>query len=623
MKKVLIIVLVIGVFGCSTVKKTSQADDNSPIKVGLDLTALSEDRVPVEFDPGRIVKDTVVFRLPRVVQGTYAVSNFGQFIDDFKAFGYDGTELSVIKKDTNSWVIPNAVALDKITYFVNDTYDIEGGEIATPFSPSGTNIQPEAFVLNLHGFVGYFDHKPFSYEISVTAPADMKNTSALPKVRSVASEDGSEETITYLANRYFDVTDNPMFYGDLDIQEFQVGDIKIVLSVYSPNGVHKAEQIKNTLFKMMEAQKAYLGDVNSTKRYDVILYLSAMGPGTPQGFGALEHHTSTVVVLPEPSPAPQLDESMIDVVSHEFFHIITPLTVHSEDVHYFDYDRPTFSKHLWMYEGITEYFASHFQITEDLVSEEEFYSKMVGKIQTASGLDDEMSFTEMSENILEEPYASNYYNVYMKGALIGMCLDILLREESNGQRSMLTLMKELSKKYGQDKPFNDDTIINEIVDLTYPSVGEFFETHVKGNTPIDYNDFLRKVGLELKDAKVQTNYVLNGQSLILKADRENNGIRFNELVLDNSFWADNGVQPDDLVKTWNDVELSLANANTVIQQSLQWQPGQNVKVVLDRNGEEIIIEGELTETFTTGMSMIPMESASDEQLALRKAWLQQ
>ena len=48
-------------------------------------------------------------------------------------------------------------------------------------------------------------------------------------------------TTSYAAPRYFDITDNPMFYGALDVEEFQVGDIKIVLSVYSLNKVHSAE----------------------------------------------------------------------------------------------------------------------------------------------------------------------------------------------------------------------------------------------------------------------------------------------------------------------------------------------------------------------------------------------
>jgi predicted metalloprotease with PDZ domain len=47
---------------------------------------------------------------------------------------------------------------------------------------------------------------------------------------------------------------------------------------------------------------------------------------------------------------------MKDVVSHEFFHIVTPLTIHSKEIHYFDYNSPKMSN-LWMYEGVTEYFA--------------------------------------------------------------------------------------------------------------------------------------------------------------------------------------------------------------------------------------------------------------------------
>jgi len=50
----------------------------------------------------------------------------------------------------------------------------------------------------------------------------------------------------------------------------------------------------------------------------------------------------------------------------------------------------------------------------------------------------------MSENILKAPYKDQYINVYQKGALIGMCIDILMREASNGNRGILSLMKELS-----------------------------------------------------------------------------------------------------------------------------------------------------------------------------------
>ena len=382
MKKTLVKISIgVLLIGCGTKNPTNDIATELPIATAIDLTQVKEDKIPVEVNPGRFIQDTVKYYIPKVVQGTYAVSDFGKFIDDFKAFDYDGNEIKTEKKDINTWVISNAKQLDKISYLVNDTYDIENTDIGTPFSPSGTNIEPENFVLNLHGFIGYFDVlKNNQYALEVKAPTAMKRTSALQKIGSDVSENGSITTDKYFAARYFEITDNPMMYGDLDVEEFMVGDIKIVLSIYSPNKVHTAAKIKETVFKMMKGQKAYLGDINSTPRYDIYLYLSPSGENAPIGFGALEHHTSTVVVLPEQMPDEALASAMIDVVSHEFFHIVTPLSVHSEDVHYFDYNNPTFSKHLWMYEGITEYFATLFQVNQDLVEEQEFYNKIMGKI---------------------------------------------------------------------------------------------------------------------------------------------------------------------------------------------------------------------------------------------------
>ncbi len=320
-------------------------------------------------------------------------------------------------------------------------------------------------------------------------------------------------------------------------------------------------------------------------------------------------------------PAADLATSMIDVVSHEFFHIVTPLSVHSEDVHYFDYYEPTFSKHLWMYEGVTEYFASVFQINQGLVSEEEFYNKMMGKIQTSKSFDDKMSFTVMSENIIDEPYATNYINVYQKGALIGMCIDILMWEASNGQRGILSLMKELSQKYGKDKPFEDDKIIEEISAMTYPSVAEFLKTHVEGTTPIDYSVFLDKVGLSFQQGRVETNLVQNAGALIVGADPEKGAIFFNNLVSNNSFWADNGVQPNDIIKEFNGAAVTLQNANQMLGQTFQWQPGDSLEVKLMRGDEEIVINTTVAKSYTTASTIAEIENANQEQLALRNAWL--
>ncbi len=629
MKKALTILsLSFLLISCGSSTKTVTTNDlavSNPIEASIDLSNVTDDKVPVTINPGRITQDNVIFRLPKVVQGTYTISNFGNFIEGVKAIDYNGSEIPVEKIDDNSWSVSNATTLDKITYLVNDTYDQEevgGIGQKVPFSPAGTNIEPDNYVLNLHGFVGYFDSlKKSQYKLDVTAPATFIRTSALQETGVKSGPMGKNITTSYFAPRYFDITDNPMMYGKLDVEEFMVGDIKIVLSVYSPNTVHTATGLKDAVYKMMQGQKEYLGDINSTSRYDIYLYLSAMDETSPKGFGALEHHTSTVVVFPEATPKEGLIESLTDVVSHEFFHIVSPLTLHSEDVHYFDYKDPTFSKHLWMYEGMTEYFANHFQIMEGLIDEAEFYTRMMNKIKTASMMDDTMSFTTMSENVLDQPYKNNYLNVYQKGALINMCIDILMREESNGNRSVLSLMKELSMKYGKNKPFEDDKLFEEIVAMTYPSIGEFFEKHVIGTTPIDYNVFFEKAGLVTSDSKVKTNYIQNDGAFIFAPNMETGTIAFTGMVDNNSFWHEQGVQAGDAIKEVNGVKLTFQNAQQVFTEVYMWKPGQNIEVKLDRNGEEVVIKTETTQSYTVGTVLGVSENTTEAQNKLRNAWL--
>ncbi|NNF85917.1 MAG: peptidase M61, partial [Winogradskyella sp.] len=177
MKHRIVILLITALFmACGTSKPV--ANDlavNNPIASSLNLSEVVNDKVPVSIDPGRFTQETVTYRLPRVVQGTYSVSDFGKYIEEFKALDYNGNELPVNKVDTNTWTISSAENLDKLTYYVNDTYDIEvtggiGGDV--PFSPAGTNIEPDNYVLNLHGFIGYFDSlKNNQYTLDVTAPA--------------------------------------------------------------------------------------------------------------------------------------------------------------------------------------------------------------------------------------------------------------------------------------------------------------------------------------------------------------------------------------------------------------------------------------------------------------------
>ena len=469
---------------------------NGTIYCTINLSDVDEDKVPVEINLNGITSNSLIYRLPKVVQGTYAISDFGRFIEKFQAFDVKGNILKVEKIDANSWEIFNAKKLHKITYLVNDTYDLNESENTNiPQFPAGTNIDPENYMLNLHGFIGYFDSlNGYDYNLEITAPDDFKYATGLQLVNSTTNT----KTNQFYAARYFDVTDNPIMYGTLDIEEIIINDIKIVLSIYSPNNIYTAKELKNVILNTLISQVNYLKDFNTTSRYDIQIYFFDGKTINPESYGALEHHTSTMMVLPENTKKEQLYNDLKYFISHEFFHIITPLSVHSEDIHDFNYNNPTFSKHLWMYEGVTEYFSKLFQIDQGLISEQQFYDIIFDKIQTSKKYNDSISFSRLSENILDDAYSKNYPNVYQKGALIAACLDILIRKESNSKQSLLSLMKHLTENYGKDAPFNDDSLFNDIANMTYPSIGLFLKNHVEGNMPINYQTYFDMVGLTLK-----------------------------------------------------------------------------------------------------------------------------
>lgn len=617
MKKLILSLAAVAIFGCTP--KVNDLAKESAIMVDIDLVNVTDDKVSVDVDPGRFTAETVNFYIPKTVPGTYSNDNYGKFIEDLQALDYSDKPLEVVVVDENTWKIENATQLDRITYSVNDSFDSETEYEEPVFSPAGTNIEvDENYFMNMHMFVGYFDDlEERPYQISVAHDQDMNGSTSLEKV---VTKTDDPNTDTYVADRYFEVTDNPIMYSRADSETFSVNDITVTLSVYSPNKVYSALSISKEMEEMMKAQKTFLGPINSTKSYHILLFLGSMQEGSPTGFGALEHHTSTTVVLPETMPKSALLQTMTDVVSHEFFHIVTPLTVHSEEIQYFDYNHPKMSKHLWMYEGVTEYFANLFQINQGLIDNADFYKRIAGKIESSKNYNDSLSFTKMSENVLVEPYKKDYANVYEKGALIGMCLDIIIREQSQGEKGILWLMKELSKEYGMHKPFKDDELFDKIVSLTYPEVRTFIDDHIKGNQPINYDVFFDKVGLETTTDLTPTKFFIHGQIPFIDVNPQTKAIFVRNTTLNSSMNAI-GLKSGDIIKEVNGTQFTLESIQTVIMQSMAWQADSEINLTIMRDGEELELKGTLGTPEIETEKIQENQNATEAQKTLRHAWL--
>src|SRR5690606_4114228 len=335
--------------------------------------------------------------------------------------------------------------------------------------------------LNPYGFVGYFDGlKNAPFVVNVTKPVNFYGETSLPWIS------GNDTTDVFSAKDYFQLHDCPILYCEPDTSSMMVGNTRIAVSVFSPGNKMSSTDVLETVQDLFPAAANYLGGTLPVDQYTILVYLLS-GNSMSGGMGALEHNTSTLFVLPD-VPIGILGQTIKDVTAHEFFHIVTPLSIHSEQISDYDFMNPQMSAHLWLYEGCTEYAAQHVQVKEGLMPMKEFLTVMRNKIISSSGYDTGVAFTEVSKKVLAE-HESQFGNVYQKGALIGMALDLKLRKLSDGEYGTQELMRDLAKAYGPDKPFVDSTLFSEIGRVSgYPETTEFLERHVGNPEPLPFEE---------------------------------------------------------------------------------------------------------------------------------------
>jgi predicted metalloprotease with PDZ domain len=502
------------IIGSLMISQVALSQSKTQYRYMVDLTKVADDKVFVELKAPAIKATEITFFLPKMIPGTYSIEDYGRFVSDLKALDKKGNSLAVEKLNTNSWKIKNANKLVKITYWIEDSFDtkLEGPEI---FWPAGTNIEENKnFIINSSGFFGYFEGmKEIPFEFNIIRPTDFYGSTGLiaqqtgGQLNTIKFEklkaDNTKRADVYKAGDYDQLVDSPIMYAKTDTAVIKVANAEVLIGSYSPNSKITAKEIAASIKEVLMAQKEYLGGKLPVDKYAFIFYFTDK---PVISYGALEHSYSSIYFMPE-ATIEQMNQQLRDVAAHEFFHIVTPLTVHSEEIGHFDFNDPKMSQHLWLYEGATEYFASNVQVKYGLISPEDYLDVLHEKMQSMDQYKSDISFTDLSKYTLDK-YHDQYNNVYVKGALISLCLDLQLRKLSDGKYGMRNLVLDLSKKYGKNVAFKDEVLFDEITKMTYPEIGEFFNKYVKGIEPLPLAEELSWVGVTYKPEEKFSDYSL-------------------------------------------------------------------------------------------------------------------
>jgi predicted metalloprotease with PDZ domain len=275
---------------------------------------------------------------------------------------------------------------------------------------------------------------------------------------------------------------------------------------------------------------------------------------------------------------------------------------------------------------MTEYSAGLVQAKYDLITKGDYLRMLSQKIRMSRLFTDTLPFTELSLGCLDT-YKSQYINVYQKGALIGMALDIKLRQLSGGKMGIQELLRELSKTYGKNQSFKDDELFDKITELTYPEIREFFRKYVEGKTPLPYGDIFSSVGVLYEP--FANRKVVSFGGLDVKFDKEAGYWTVSDLSRVNKFGKQMGYEIGDQIVTFDGEKLTYNNFDQVIANFRgRHDEGDKVYVELlreqpDGSRKSLKKKGKTVNSNLRGMDVLSIDpNATPEQVALRNAWLE-
>ena len=457
---------------------------HSPLGYAIDLNDRAGDTFKVTAWVGGLTELNAIYQFAATAPGTYQVMDIGRFVRRFEAFDAAGRPVPVERVSVNQWKLSDPARVRTLRYAVAETWDtpVEQHPI---YLMCGTSIERDHVLLNPHAVIGYptgMQTRPIRLRLEY--PDGWKLGTALDRDRSGA----------YLAENFDQLVDSPILLGRLTEARTRVTGVPVEIYTYSRTGKVRSSQLLGAMDDMLQAAGRF-GGKRPVDRYTFLYQFDR------KTAGAGEHSVSSEYVLRESDFTDSLGGYVKDIAAHEFFHVVTPLNIHSEIIEHFNFVTPVPSQHLWLYEGTTEWASQAMQLRSGLVSPDEYLADVIQKMQIARvKYDSTWSLRKLALTSYSDSGQVQYGNIYNKGALTAGLLDIRLLELSGGQQGLQDLIGELTRRFGKQRAFPESTFVDTVVAVTHPEVRDFFRRYIWGAEPLPIAEYYARLGIRLVEA---------------------------------------------------------------------------------------------------------------------------
>jgi predicted metalloprotease with PDZ domain len=454
---------------------------HSPLGYAIDLDDRADDRFNVTAWVSGLREANAIYQFAATAPGTYQVMDIGRFVRSFEAFDVNGRPLPVERVSVNQWKLGEPARVRVLRYSIAETWDtpVKRNEI---YLMCGTSMEQDHVLINPHAVIGYptgMQARPIRLRIGY--PATWKVGTALERDSSGA----------YLAEDFDHLVDSPILLGRLTEARTRVTGVPVEIFTYSRTDKISSSQLLSAMDETLQAAGRFLGKL-PVDRYTFLYHFGQ------RSAGAWEHSLSSEYVLQESEFTDSVGEYVTDIAAHEFFHIVTPLNIHSEVIEDFNFVTPVPSRHLWLYEGTTEWASHAMQLRAGLKSLDDYLEEILLKIRIdRAKFDSTYSLRDLALTSYSDSGHAQYPNIYMRGAVTAGLLDIRLLELSGGRRGLQDLIVELTQRYGKARAFPESSFVDTLVAMTYPEIRDFFERYVWDSQRLPIAEYYGKLGIRL------------------------------------------------------------------------------------------------------------------------------
>jgi len=414
----------------------------------------------------------------------YQIRDFSQYVNS--VHGKDlasGKPLAIRALDKSSWEVNGDGGISEVDY---DVYCDQPG-------PYNAQLNEHHAFFNLAEVLMYAVENRGS-RVSLIFQD-------LPAGWKIATSLGNAEGI-YSADNYDRLVDSPIEIGKFEESDFEQGGARYRVIVDADGADYDMQKLLPVVRRIVAAETDWMQD-RPFSEYVFIYHF----PKEPGG-GGMEHAYSTAIdvnaqVLAENPGA------FADVTAHEFFHLWNVKRIRPQSLEPVDYTKENYSNALWFSEGVTDTVEDYILLRAGLLTEPEYLVRLGSHIDAFERRPAHLtqSAEESSLNAWLEKYS--YYrqpqrsvSYYDKGGLLGVVLDLALREASHDTASLRDLFLAMNQDAKQGHFFADSEGVRQAAArVSHADLELFFEKYVAGTEEIPWDDYFKTVGLHLASFK--------------------------------------------------------------------------------------------------------------------------